>query len=115
MQTTFTTTVEKDENSTATGLRVPPEAVAALGTGKRHKVRVTVGGHTYRSTIAAYGDLYMLPLSAENRTAAGVQAGDIVAVTLELDTEPRTVDIPADLAAALAEKPGAIQAFEQLS
>ena len=115
MKTTFTTIVEKDENSTATGLRVPPEAVAALGPGKRHKVKVTLGGYTYRSTVAVYGGTYMLPLSAEHRTAAGVQAGERVEVTLELDTEERTVEVPADLAAALVEKPGAAEAFEKLS
>jgi uncharacterized protein YdeI (YjbR/CyaY-like superfamily) len=76
---------------------------------------VTIGRHTYRSTVAAYGDVYMLPLSAENREAAGVKAGDEVEVTLELDQEPRTVEVPADLVAALLEKAGAMAAFEALS
>ena len=57
----------------------------------------------------------MLPLSAEHRTAAGVKAGDQVEVTIELDLEPRTVEVPADLAAALAAKPGATAAFDALS
>ena len=38
-----------------------------------------------------------------------------VEVTLELDTEPRTVDVPDDLAAALAAKPGAREAFDKLA
>jgi uncharacterized protein YdeI (YjbR/CyaY-like superfamily) len=77
---------------------------------------VTLNGYTYRSTIAAYsGDVFMLPLSAENRTAAGLHAGDQVEVTIALDLEPRTVDIPQDLAAALQAKPGAAAAFEGLS
>lgn len=115
MKTTFMTTVQKDDNVNATGLPVPAEAVAALGKGKKPPVKVTIGGHTYRSTVAAYGDVYMLPLSAENRTAAGVNAGDQVEVTLELDLEPRTVAVPDDLAAALAAKPGAAEAFAALS
>jgi hypothetical protein len=115
MKATFTTTVLKDEGSNATGLPVPAEAVAAMGKGKKPPVKVSIGGHTYRSTVAAYGDVFMLPLSAENRQAAGVKAGDSVEVTIELDTEPRTVEIPADLARALAEKPGATAAFEALS
>ena len=57
----------------------------------------------------------MLPLSAEHREAAGVKAGDQVEVTIELDLEPRTVDVPDDLAAALAEEPGATAAFDALS
>lgn len=114
MKTTFTTTVTQAEGVNATGLPVPPEAVAALGTKKRPPVVVTLNGYSYRSTIAAYGDVFMLPLAAEHRTAAGVQAGDGVEVTLELDSEPRTVEVPDDLAAALAEA-GATAAFDRLA
>lgn len=115
MKTTFTTTITKDDEKNATGIRVPAEAIAALGKGKKPPVKVTLNGFTYRSTVAAYGDVYMLPLSQERRAAAGVQAGDQVEVTLELDQEPRTVEVPDDLAAALSEKPGTMAAFEALS
>lgn len=115
MKVTFITTVLKDENVNATGLPVPAEAVAALGTRKKPPVKVSLAGYTYRSTVAAYGEVYMLPLSAEHRQAAGVKAGDQVEVTIELDLEPRTVDIPDDLATALAEKPDATEAFYALS
>jgi hypothetical protein len=109
------TTVLKDDQVNATGLPVPPEAVAALGTKKRPPVKVSLSGYTYRTTVAAYGEVFMLPLSKEHREAAGVKAGDQVEVTIELDTEPRTVEVPADLAAALGEAPGATAAFEVLS
>jgi hypothetical protein len=115
MAVVFTTTVAKDETKNATGLRVPAEAVAELGAGKRPAVTITLNGYTYRSTVAAYGDVYMLPLSQEHRAAAGVQAGDEVEVTLELDAAPRTVEVPEDLAAALAGRPGAREAFDGLS
>ena len=115
MKAIFTTIVVKDADVNATGLPVPLEAVTALGSHKRPPVKVSLGGHTYRSSIAAYGDVYMLPLSAENRAAAGVKAGDEVEVTIELDLEPRTVEVPPDLAAALAEKPGAAAAFAGLA
>ena len=114
MKTTFTTTVTQAEGLNATGLPVPVEAVAALGKGKKPPVKVTLSGYTYRSTVAAYGDVFMLPLSQEHRKAAGVQAGDEVEVTLELDQAPRTVDVPADLAAALAAA-DAREAFDALS
>jgi hypothetical protein len=52
---------------TATGMVVPPEVVESLGSGKRPPVRVSLGGHTYCSTLAVMGGEYMLPLSAENR------------------------------------------------
>ncbi len=115
MKTTFTTVVLKDNEKNATGLQVPVEAITALGTGRRPKVKVSLNSYTYRTTVGVMGDMFMLPLSAENREAAGVKAGDPVDVTLELDTEPRTVDVPADLAAALSKQPGAAAAFDALA
>lgn len=115
MKTTFTTTLVKDDKVNATGISVPAESIAALGGKKKPPVIVTINGFTYRSTVAVFGDVYMLPLSQERRAAAGVEAGDTIEVTLELDTEPRTVEVPADLAAALAEKPGATAAFDKLA
>src|SRR5687768_14522059 len=110
----FRTTIELG-GKTATGFRVPTDVVTALGRGQRPPVRVTIGGHTYRSTVAAYSGTYMLPLSAENRTSAGVAAGDEVDVEIELDTEPRAVEVPADLAAALDADPAAQRFFDGLS
>lgn len=103
MKMTFTTKVIQAEGKNATGIRVPAELITQLNSGKRPRVKVTITNYTYQSTVAAYGDVFMIPLSAEHRTAAGVQANDEVDVTLELDTEPRTVDVPEDLATALAE------------
>lgn len=103
------------EGKTATGIQVPAQVVEALGAGKRPPVRVTLASHTYRTTVAAYGEVYMIPVAAEHRTAAGLHAGQMVTVTLELDTEPRVVDAPADFAAALAAEPDAQRAFDRLS
>ena len=100
---------------TATGIEVPAEVVESLGQGKRPAVRVTLNGHTYRSTVASMGGRFMLPVSAEVRAAAGVAAGDELEVVVELDTEPRIVEVPVDLAAALAEDPVAGAAFARLS
>ncbi len=100
---------------TATGLAVPDDIVAALGTSKRPAVRVTIGAHTYRTTVASMGGRFLVPLSADNRTAAGVSAGDEVDVDIELDDEPREVTVPADLAAALARDANAQEYFDQLA
>jgi hypothetical protein len=99
---------------TATGLPVPDEVVEELGAGKKPAVHATIGAHSYRSTVASRGGVYMLPLSAENRAGAGVSAGDEVDVDVELDTEPREVVVPADLAAALGGDDDARNAFEAL-
>jgi hypothetical protein len=64
MKTTFNTTVTQAEGMNATGLPVPAEAVAALGKGKKPPVKVSLKGYTYRSTVAAYGDVFMLPLKS---------------------------------------------------
>lgn len=111
---TFVTAVQQAEGKNATGIQVPSDLVAALDSGKRPKVKITLNGYTYRSTVAAYGDVFMLPLSQEHRDAAGVQAGDEIEITLELDTEPRTVEVPPVLATTLAEN-GVRQAFDALA
>ena len=110
----FTTTVELG-GKTATGFKVPNDVVVALGKGRKPPVTVTINGHTYRSTIAAYGEVSMLPLSAENRTAAGVQAGDEIEVELALDTAPRVVEVPDDFAAAIAADPAAAAFWPTIS
>lgn len=110
----FTTTVLQ-ARITATGLPVPPEVVEALGSGKRAAVVVTIdGGYTYRSTVGVMGGQFLVPLSAEHRTASGLVAGQTVTVSLEVDALPRTVDVPADLAQALGDA-GVRAAFDALS
>jgi len=89
--------------------------LTALDAGKRPKVVVTVGNHTYRSSIMPYRGKNMISLSADNRQKAGVEAGQEVEVEVELDTAPRVVAVPADLKAALAAADGAKAAFDELS
>ncbi len=100
---------------TATGIQVPPEIVAALGSSKRLAVQVTINGHTYRSTVAPLGGVFMLPVSAEVREATGVAAGDEVEVDVELDTTPREVTVPPDFAEALDGDVDARRFFDGLS
>ncbi|MBQ0905096.1 YdeI/OmpD-associated family protein [Micromonospora sp. U21] len=100
---------------TATGMTVPAEIVQALGSGKKPRVTVTINGYTYRSTVAVYGGQCMLPVAADVRAGAGIAAGEEIDVDLELDTAPRVVDVPPDLAAALDAEPGARRQFEALS
>ena len=86
---------------TATGIQVPDDVIEALGSGKRPPVVVTVGDYTYRTTVAPMGGSFWLPLAAEQREAAGVQAEQEVDVRIELDSAPREVAIPEDLDAEL--------------
>ncbi|HET8787218.1 MAG TPA: YdeI/OmpD-associated family protein [Actinomycetes bacterium] len=108
-----TTIVQSGKNTTA--IQVPEEVMEALGAGKRPAVTVTVNGYRYRSTVASMGGVAMVSLSAEHRAGAGVAGGDEVEVDLELDTAPREVEVPADLAAALDAEPAARSTFDGLS
>ena len=108
----FTTVLE---GANTVGIPVPDEVLTALDAGKRPKVVVTVGNHTYRSSIMPYRGKNMISLSADNRQKAGVEAGQEVEVEVELDTAPRVVAVPADLKAALAAADGAKAAFDELS
>ena len=110
----FRATVELS-GKTATGIRIPAEVVESFGAGKAPPVRVTINGHTYRSTVASRQGGFMLGISAENRLAAGVAAGDEIDVELDLDTEPRVLAVPPDFAEALDREPVARRCFEQLS
>lgn len=105
--------VQSGKNTT--GIEVPPEVVEELGAGKRPPVKVTLNGHSYRSSIASMGEVFMISLSAENREKAGVKGGQEVEVDIELDTAPREVEVPQDFAEALDAAPAARATFDQLS
>jgi hypothetical protein len=95
---------------------VPPEVVAAFDRGKRVPVVVTIdGGYQYRNTIASMGGRFLISFNAETRKATSRGAGDEVEVRLDVDDAPRTVEVPADLAAQLANDQAATAAWERLS
>jgi hypothetical protein len=94
----FKTTIFREGSTCFIPLTFDPKAVF----GKvRAPVKVTLNGYTYRSTIAAMGGPPCIPLRKSNREAAGLEGGETINVRLELDTEPRVVKPPADLAKAL--------------
>ena len=90
----------KLEGKTGTYIEVPLDVPAVFGRA-RPPVRGTINGAPLRSTIAKYGAEYFLVINRKVREAAGVAAGQTVDIELELDTKPRTVRVPVDLAAAL--------------
>jgi hypothetical protein len=109
------TTVLQRHGQTVTGFELPDSLIEELGGGRRPKVTVTVNGHTWRTSIAAMGGRYLLGVSAANRAGAAIGAGDTCEVDLALDTAPRVVEVPEDLAAALDGMPGARAAWDRLS
>ncbi|CAN3703028.1 hypothetical protein MMX123_03066 [Microbacterium sp. MM2322] len=108
----FETTLSQIGNNT--GIEVPAEVVEALGGGRRAAVVVDVNGYVYPSTLAVMGGRQLIPFSADKRAATGLSGGDPIVVELRLDTAPRTVEVPDDLAAAL-DAAGARAAFDALA
>lgn len=90
--------------------------VQVVGEGaKRFPVRATVNGYTWRTSVARMRGEFLVGLSRAVCEAAGVKAGDTVEVELALDTAPREVDVPAQLAEALKANPAALAAFDALA
>ncbi|MCU1535457.1 MAG: hypothetical protein JWR53_1938 [Glaciihabitans sp.] len=114
MSVTFTTTLTQAEGMQATGLPIPDSVVEALGGGRAPAVVVSIPGFSYRGRIATRNGSFIMGFSAANREATGLKAGDVVEATLELDTAPRSMEIPDDLAAALRSA-GVLEAFTALS
>lgn len=104
-----------EAGKTATGIKVPCEIVESFNAGKKPPVRLTINGYTYRNTIAVMGGVYMVGVSAEHRQGAGVKGGDKIEVTIELDTDPRVVDIPLEFEKALNKNSAAKKYFDTLS
>ena len=98
-----------------TGIVIPEEVVAELAAGRRPAVHVDLNGYRYRSTVAVMGGAYLVGVNAGVREATGLAAGDPVRVTLTVATTPRDVDVPADLAEALASDPSTAVFFGALS
>jgi hypothetical protein len=94
-----------------TGIEVPAKVIEGLGGSKRPALKVTVNGYTYRTTVGFMDGKAMLPFSSSHRAASGLKGGDSLDVEVELDAQPRTVELPKDLAAAL-KKGGAMAAYE---
>ncbi|MGV8967499.1 MAG: YdeI/OmpD-associated family protein [Cellulomonas sp.] len=110
----FRTTV-LNPRGTATGIAVPDDVLAALDAGRRPALQVAINDYVYRTTVGSVNGTAMISISAAVRTAAGVAAGDVIEVDVVLDTEPRQVTVPGDLAAALAGDATAAAFFDQLS
>lgn len=99
----------------AAAIFLEADQVTELGGGLTAPVKVTIDGHTERLRVASMSDGPVIGLRREVREAWGIEAGQEVDVTIELDSEPRVVDVPEDLATLLEENPEACQKYESLS
>ncbi len=114
MRQRFRATILQSGKSTM-GFEVPADVVDSFGAGRRPPVTVTINGYTYRNTVAVMGGKYMIGISSDRRGPVGVTGGEEVDIDLELDTAPREVDVPPDLAGALDADPAVREKFDGLS
>ena len=109
----FTVKLERT-GKTATMFRIPFDLNEAFGR-VRPPLGITIRGHTWPTTPGVYDGVGDIVVNRAVKAATGVDAPERVQVTVELDTEPRTVTVPSDLRAALAEVPEAKAAFADMS
>jgi hypothetical protein len=111
----LTATIEATGANT-TGIQIPEDLLEELGQGRRPKLRVVFpNGYVHRTTVGPHAGAAYVSVSAAVRDAAEVAAGDVVDLELTLDTAPREVEVPDDLAAALAADATARTFFESLT
>lgn len=119
----ITVTGELVARGPAAAFVLDDEQVASVGDGakrfpvvaKRFPVVATVNGYEWRTSVARMRGEFLVGLNREVRVAAGVQAGDIVTLSLRLDAQPREVDVPDALARALEADPAAGASFGKLA
>jgi Bacteriocin-protection, YdeI or OmpD-Associated/Domain of unknown function (DUF1905) len=102
-------------DSGGAGFDLPLDVAAALSDAKRPPVTVTINGFEFRTRLAVYGGQPMVGVSKANRAGAGIDIGDAFDVVIAVDTAPREIAVPPDLAEALAEEPAAAGTFDRLS
>jgi hypothetical protein len=106
--------LQRDDRGTVSFV-VPEDVVESFRSGKRPPVQTTINGYPYRTRVAVYGGVSYVMLRKDVLAGAGVDAGDSVNVTIDLDQAPREVEIPPELTRALNADRAAQAAFEKLS
>ncbi|GAA2943500.1 hypothetical protein GCM10010458_30870 [Microbacterium luteolum] len=89
----------------AAAIVLSDEQVASLGAGKVFPVAVTIGGRTARLRLARMGGENLIGFTKAVRADLGLEAGQEIDAVIRVDSAERTVDVPAELAAALDADP----------
>lgn len=97
-----------------TFIQIPFSVLEVFGRKGQVPVRATINGFTFRSSLMPRAGVHILGVGKDVLAAAGAATGETVQVELALDDAPRTVAVPADFEAALANS-SAAQSFAALS
>ncbi len=98
-----------------TYVQIPFSVPEVYGRKGQVPVRATINGFTFRNSLMPRAGVHILGVGKDILAATGADPGDTVHVELALDDSPRTVTIPADVEAALAQSPATSQSFAALS
>ena len=96
-------------------VEVPFDVEAAFGS-KKPRVKATFEGVPYRGMLARMGtEHHVLIILKEIREKIGKTFGDEVKITVELDTEPRLIELPSELKKVFKTEKEAKAFFDKLS
>jgi hypothetical protein len=96
-------------------VRIPFDVEQAFGK-KRVQVSATFDGEPYCGLLVRMGEPWHILIILKGiREKIGKDFGDEVEVTIEEDNQPRVIEIPPDLAAALEQDPQALAFFDSLA
>ncbi len=99
----------------ACALVLTDDEVRRVGGGKRAAVRVRIGHRETPLRLAVMGGKNLIGLSKAARAALDVEIGDEVTATVWRDDEPRVVEVPDELRAALDADAQASSSYDALS
>lgn len=108
--------VIQSNDSGGAWVEVPVDVKETFGSG-RPKIKAWFDGKVeYRGSLANMGGGYhMLLLRKDKRKELGKEFGDQVQVAIELDTEPRVVEVPEILQKLFQQHPEAKVKFDKIS
>jgi hypothetical protein len=110
------TALVEQTGKTTTGIRLPQEVLDELGAGRRPRIVATIdGGYVLRTTVGTHDGDAFISISAAVREEAGIAGGDTVELDVEVDTAPRVIEVPEDLASAMDADPAARRWFDGLT
>ncbi len=97
-------------------IRIPFDAAKILGVRGQIKVKGTINGYPFRSSLFPTGEGdHILLVNKRMQKGAGVSAGSVAGFEIELDTEERVATIPERLKRILAEDRSFRRWYDQLN
>ncbi len=112
----FKAVLKPDPTGVGTFIEVPRELNEKLGLKGRPKIQAVIAGHPYRGSLMPTGDgSFCLGVLKSIQESAGLKRSDTITVEIGLDTSPRLIELPEELAQLIARDKTAAATWEKLS